>query len=378
MSSSEGSADSGERGGARGKAVSLKELADHLGLSPATVSLVLNGSPVADSIPDSTKKRVFEAARDLNYRPNYMARSLRKQRSFLVGVLVPEITEGYAAGVIIGIERTLRDEGYFYLMAGHRSRSDLLEEYVQLFKDWLVEGFLVVNTEMGEAPGLPTVAVSGHTRLEGIVNVQVDHDAAARLALGHLAELGHRRIAFFKGHPGSADTEDRWRAIHRAAESQGLEVSPELSLQLSGDPGGETFSPEEGYEEGYAFGRKLLDRGVEFTALFAFNDVSAIGSMRAFLDAGLRVPQDVSVVGFDDIQSAAFLSPSLTTVRQPLRQMGETAARILLDRLSGEAPGPEVVTVEPELMVRESTGPPSEVSWRGRLAGQEAAAGTGR
>lgn len=349
------------RGEAAGtaKVVTLKDLAQHLGLSTATVSLVLNRSPVADAIPEATQERVFRAAREFDYRPNYLARSLRNQRSFSVGVLVPEISEGYAAGVMSGIEGHLLDEGYFYLVASHRSKPDLLEEYLKLLKDRLVEGFLLVNTPATKPPGLPAVAVAGHRRLEDVTNVVIDHDHAAHLALSHLSELGHRRIAFFKGHPGSADTEDRWTAIHTAAESLGLPVTPSLTLQLSGETEGEVFSPEEGYQEGYVFGQKLLAGGEEFTALFAFNDVSAIGAMRAFLDAGLEIPGDVSVVGFDDILSAAFQNPSLTTVRQPLQEMGEIAARTLLERLARtNGPYSEQVTVEPQLVVRGSTGPP--------------------
>ena len=121
-----------------------------------------------------------------------------------------------------------------------------------------------------------------------MTNVVIDHDRAAYLTLSHLRELGHRRIAFFKGQPESSDTEDRWRAIRAAALALGLVIRPELTLELGGEAAGEVFSPQEGYLEGYTFGRKLLERGAAFTALFAFDDVSAIGAMRAFLDAGLR------------------------------------------------------------------------------------------
>ncbi len=351
------------------RAVTLKQVAEHLGLSPATVSLVLNRSPVADSIPPATHERVFAAAKELGYRPNFVARSLRSRRSFSIGVLVPEISEGYAAGVLSGVEDHLLEEGYFYLVASHRSASDLLEEYMQLLRDRLVEGFILVNTPLAESPGLPAVAVAGHESLEGVTNVVIDHDRAAHSALSHLAELGHERVAFFKGHAHSADTEDRWRGIEKAAATLGLEIRPELVLELGSDAVEETFSPEEGYQEGHAYGRKLLAAGGDFTALFAFNDVSAIGAMRAFLDAGLHVPKDVSVVGFDDIQGAGYQNPGLTTVRQPLRKMGETAGRILLERLSGDGSHPEVVTVEPELVVRGSTGPPRSGVRRSRGAG---------
>ena len=336
--------------------MTLKTVAAHVGLSPATVSLVLNDSPVARSIPPETKERVIAAARELDYRPNYLARSLRSRRSFSVGVLVPEISEGYAAGVMGGIEEHLLQEGYFYLVGSHRFKSDLLGEYLALLRDRLVEGFVLVNTPLDGSPGLPAVAVSGHRTLDGVTNVAIDHDVAARLALDHLVSLGHERIAFFKGHPGSLDTEDRWRAIESAAVACGLTVRPELTLQLASKLADTPFTPEDGYQEGYFFGRRLLATGEDFTTLFAFNDTSAIGAMRAFLDAGLRIPEDVSVVGFDDIQSAAFQNPSLTTVRQPLREMGAIAARTLLERLGGGA-CPPTVMVAPELVVRGSTGP---------------------
>lgn len=347
---------SGKRKPKGTQAVTLKTVATAVGLSPATVSIVLNDSPVAKSIPEETKERVFAAAKKLNYRPNYLARSLRNRRSFSIGVLVPEISEGYAAGVMSGVEGYLRDEGYFYLVASHRSKPDLLEEYSNLLQDRLVEGFILINTPIDRALGLPTVSVSGHENLEEVTNVVIDHSKAVTLALEHLVGLGHERIAFFKGQPGSADTEDRWQAILEAAGTVGCEVRPELTLQLSGDPSGEVFSAEEAYQEGYRFGQRLLARTRDFTALFAFNDVSAIGAMRAFLDAGLNIPDDVSVVGFDDIQSAAFQNPSLTTVRQPLQEMGQLAARNLLRRLSGQGSMPRVVTVDPQLVIRKSTG----------------------
>jgi DNA-binding LacI/PurR family transcriptional regulator len=167
--------------------------------------------------------------------------------------------------------------------------------------------------------------------------------------------LGHRQIAFFKGHPGSADTEYRWKGILRAADLLAIEIRPDLTIQLQrGVPHPGPSVPE----EGYVYAQKLLATGKRFTALFAFNDISAIGAMRAFRNAGLRVPDDISVVGFDDIQAASYLIPRLTTVQQPLRQMGELAARQLLGRISdGNGRAPQTISLEPKLIVRESTGP---------------------
>lgn len=326
---------------------SLKTVAEHLGLSPATVSLVMNRSPVADSIPQETKDRIFSTARQLNYRPNFMARSLRQQRSFTVGVMVPEVSEGYAALVMSGIEDHLLQEGYFYFVASHRHKSDLIEEYPTLLLERSVEGLIAVDTPFDHHLPIPVVTVSGHREVKGITNIALDHRKAADLALQHLAELGHRRIAFIKGQVFSSDTETRWKAICDAIRRKGLTLNPKLVTQLEGD----LPSPE----LGYAVVRKLLAGGEHFTALFAFNDISAIGAIRALREAGLRVPEDVSVVGFDDIQSAAFQNPALTTVRQPLRKMGEIAAESLLRRIAGNDGIPATITVQPELIARGTT-----------------------
>jgi LacI family transcriptional regulator len=339
-----------------GRPVTLKMLAERLGLSPASVSLVINDAPGAQSIPAKTQDRIRAAAQEMGYRPNQLARSLRSRRSYTVGILVPEVSEGYGASVLSGADGHLVQEGYFFLVASHRNRRDRLDEYFRMLMDRAVEGFLLINTPLEKAPPLPTVVVAGHRRLPDVTNVVIDHDRAASLALTHLAELGHKQIAFFKGHRRSADTEDRWGAILKAAKQLRLEVRADLTLQLEGESLGKSFTPDQAYEEGYVYGRKLLERGHAFTALFAFNDISAIGAMRAFREAGRQVPDEVSVVGFDDIQSAAFQNPGLTTVRQPLGEMGEMAARMLLNRLGGAETEAEI-TISPQLIVRESTGP---------------------
>lgn len=337
------------------KPVSLKTLAEYLKLSPATVSVVVNDSPAAKAIPKHTKDRVLQAARKLHYRPNFFARSLSLKRGFMVGVLAPEISEGYAALIMRGIEDQLLKEGYFYFVASHRGKPDLIQEYPRMLIDRAVEGVILLNTPGVQALPVPVVAISGHHRTPGVTNITVDNKKATFAALEHLVALGHRRIAFFKGHRGSQDTEHRWRGVLQAAAQLGIEVRAELTIQLQRDSKNPGPSVP---EEGYVTARELLASGEQFTALFAFNDISAIGAVRAFRDAGLRVPEDVSVVGFDDIQAAAYLTPRLTTVRQPLRQMGEMAAQQLLERISnGKAKGPRLITIAPELIVRESTGP---------------------
>ena len=181
------------------KPVSLKELAEGLGLSPATVSLVINRSPVADSIPQETKDRIFAAVRKHKYRPNFFARSLRAQRSFTIGVIVPEVSDGYSASVMSGVEDHLLQEGYFYFVVSHRHRADLIDEYPRLFLERSVDGLIAVDTPWTLSLSVPVVTVSGHNQVKGVTNIVLDHVRAAEIALKHLAQLGHREIAFIKG-----------------------------------------------------------------------------------------------------------------------------------------------------------------------------------
>jgi DNA-binding LacI/PurR family transcriptional regulator len=334
-----------------GQSVSLKFLAEHLGLSKAAVSFVINRSPAAKSIPQCTQDLIRKAARELNYRPNHLARSLRQQRSYTIGVVVPEISEGYAALVMSGIEDHLLQEGYFYFVVSHRHREELIEEYPHLLQQRAVEGLIAVDTPLSGGTQVPLVAVSGHREVPGVTNIILNHARAAALAMEHLTKLGHSRMAFIKGQEFSSDTAVRWEAICGAAEKRGVEVKDRLVVQLEG----ESSSPELGYQ----VTQKILASREPFTALFAFNDVSAIGAIQALREAGRRIPEDVSVVGFDDIQSAAFQNPGLTTVRQPLREMGVLAAATLLQRINAPAkvPYPKEIIVEPDFVVRGSTGP---------------------
>ncbi len=331
------------------KPVSLKQLAEYLGLSPATISLVINRAPVADSIPQETKNKIFAAVQKFKYRPNFFARSLRAQRSFTIGVIVPEVSDGYSASVMSGVEDHLLQEGYFYFVASHRHRADLIDEYPRLFLERSVDGLIAVDTPWSLSLSVPVVTVSGHNQVEGVVNVVLDHERAARVALNHLRQLGHRQIAFIKGQEFSSDTAVRWANIEKVARELRLPVSSAVVAQLQG----ESPTPQPGYQAT----KKLLASRKRFTALFAFNDISAMGAIRALREAGLRVPHDVSVVGFDDIQSAAYQNPGLTTVRQPLKEMGRTAAETLLRRIRKSQPdaqGGEMM-VEPELIIRETT-----------------------
>jgi LacI family transcriptional regulator len=330
--------------------VTLKAVAQHVGLTPGTVSAVLNNSSAARSIPEHTRKRILAAARELKYRPNFLARSLRVQRTFSVGVIAEEIGDAYGGLVINGIEEYLSEKKYFFFTVAHRHDSKLLEAYSEMLLARGIEGLITIDTSIDAPPVLPTVAVAGHQRVENVTNIVLDHRHAAQLALRHLQELGHTRIAFLKGQQKSSDSASRWAAIQQVAGEYGISICPELVLQLEG--------MDSTPELGYPYGKALLARNVPFSALFAYNDISAIGAMRAFQEAGLRIPHDVSVVGFDDISLASFSIPTLTTVRQPLLKMGRIAAQTVIDRIEERASFVPEIAVEPELVVRASTAGP--------------------
>jgi DNA-binding LacI/PurR family transcriptional regulator len=340
-------------GSKKNRDVTLKMVAEHVGLTKGTCSAVLNKTAASRSIPLHTQERILAAARKLNYRPSFYARNLGVKRTYMIGVATLEIGDFYSSPIITGIERYLRQKKFFFLTVPHRHDPKLLETYSHILLDRGVEGFIAIDISIDRPLPLPTVAIPGHRRVKGVTNIVLDHRKAARLALNHLIELGHNEIAFMKGSEVSPDSEARWRAIREIAEELGIRMRSELIVQLEGDDA----TPQ----LGYPFAKELLTRKRPFTALFAFNDISAIGSIRAFQEAGLRVPEDISVVGFDDIRIAVHNNPSLTTVRQPLQKMGEIAARTLLNRIEGHEDGVPEMAIEPEFVARNSTG---------RVAGQ--------
>ena len=328
--------------------VTLKDVAQRVGLAPGTVSAVLNHAPSARVIPEHTQQRIHAAAQELNYRPNFLARSLRKKRTYTVGLIIEEIGDAYGALVISGVEACLRKHNYFFLTVIHRHDPSMLREYAQLLLERGVEGFITVDTSLQDPLPLPTVSVAGHRAMKGVTNIILDQERGARVALEHLLALGHRKIAFMKGQPRSSDAEDRWNAVRKVAHELGLAMDKDLIVNLEFDDP----SPQ----VAYPYVKELLTRQKPFTALFAYNDISAIGAIRAIREEGLRIPQDISVVGFDDIPWAAYHTPSLTSVRQPLGKMGEIAAETVIGMIEHSSEHVPQMAIEPTLVVRESTG----------------------
>ncbi|MGH9604573.1 MAG: LacI family DNA-binding transcriptional regulator [Terracidiphilus sp.] len=341
-----------------GEPVSLRVLGEYLDLSPATISLVLNNAPGVSAIPNRTRERVKAAAAQFDYRPSFYARSLRRRKTFSIGVLVPELSDSYTTQVLTGVEESLLEEGYFYLTASHRRKPDLIDEYPRMLMERSVEGFILIDTVLKRSFQLPAVAIAAHRHIPGVTNVVLNQQRAAELVLQHLHQLGHREIAFMRGGSHSSDADDRWKCLKTVAKELGIAVRPELTVQLKL----RVSTPELGFEPA----RELLSRKASFTAMICYDDIAAFGAIRAIRDLGLRVPEDISVVGFDDIQTASFYNPSLTTVRQPLYQMGASAARILLQRIRGTEDVAQELLVQPELVVRESTCPPNGRSARSK------------
>jgi DNA-binding LacI/PurR family transcriptional regulator len=328
------------------KPIGLKKLAAYLGLNPTTVSVVLNDVP-GRSIPQATRDRIKAAAKKFNYQPSLLARSLRNRRTFTIGILVPELGDGYHTQVMSGIGDHLMEAGYFYFTAHHRHRKNLIEEYSRMLLGRGAEGLIAIDTALEHDFSVPVAAVAGHRLIPGVTNVALDHRLAAQLTLTHLNSLGHQSIAFIRGQPFSSDSAERWERLVDAAREIGVTIQPELVVQLDRD----ITSPELGYPAV----QQLVSVGRRFTALVAFNDMSAIGAIRALQDLGMSVPEDVSVIGFDDIKLAAFSNPRLTTIRQPLTNMGRIAAQCVLSQLNRSEPFRKLIMVEPELAVREST-----------------------
>jgi LacI family transcriptional regulator len=343
-----------------GNRITLKKLAEHLDLSRTTISMILNNVPEANRFPEETRQRVVESAKKLGYRPNYFARSLGSRRTYLIGVVAPDFGNGFEAAVLSGFERRLLNTGYTSLVATHHWSPDLLQRHVETLCDRGVEGLLLINSTLSESPGIPAVTVCTDRCLIWSTRISIDNAFGIRKGINHLASLGHKEIAFIKGPDGSGDTQERWDAVLSTCKALGVRVDPRLTIQLGRlEPGTHQT------EAGRIAAEDILRRDRPFTALVAFNDISALGAMTALRESGHKVPEDVSVMGFDDIEFASIAYPPLTTIRQPLQEMGATAAELLLRKLANDE-SVQNIRIRPELIVRSSTCPSSSVSAKGK------------
>jgi LacI family transcriptional regulator len=352
-----------KRASGKNQMVTMRDVAEDSGFSPATVSIVLNNAPLARYIAPATKKRIEDVAKKLGYRPNAMARFLRSKRSHTVGLVFFDITDPFCTPVLRGIENALYQSSYVPIYGDAHNQRNRFERYLEMLLEHHVEALIVVANWLVvdihvladlSKRNIPAATIGWELPGDTVSSVMVDNETGGRMALEHLHTLGHRKIAFIRGPKMLIDSAPRWRGVQKFAHTAGLEIDPSLVLQLP-----DSFDPNSGFEGGQRLTEELLQKKKKFTALMAFDDLTALGVIRALTKAGVKVPEQCSVTGFDDVAVAGLSVPSLTTVRQPLEAMGTNAVNIVMESIKAGLEKREWVAVRqkmsPELVIRDST-----------------------
>jgi len=350
--------------------VTLLDIARACGYSVSTVSIVLAEAPLAQNVAASTRERIRAMAVQLGYHPDAFARSLRRRRSQTIGVLAYDLSDPFCLPIVRGIQAGLQPAGYMPLLMDAQTQRKLFDSYLQMILERRAEGVIVIASWVFEEANLladieknhvPIVIVGRDLTGRRISSVLVDNQAGGELAMRHLVELGHRKIAVIRGPEDMFDSEPRWAGVQRVAAEAGIELDQRLVFQLAS-----MVDPTSGFEGGVKFSGQMLASGSPFTAVLAFDDLTALGVMRGLACAGLQVPEDCSVLGFDDVLPAEVATPAITTIRQPLREMGLRAAEWTLEAIEEPEPGHKRWTrlemALPELVVRMSTVPVSRRS----------------
>jgi LacI family transcriptional regulator len=343
--------------------VTIRDVARASGFSSTTVSFVLNDAPLARFIPAKTKDRIRVAAKKLGYRPHLLTPFMRSKRSHAVGVMVFDMTDPYCTLILRGVENALYQASYLPMLADAHNEKSRFERYLEMLLDRRIEGLIVLANWLFldinfladlEKNTIPTALIGAELSMDSVSSVTVDNEVGGRLALEHLYALGHRKIAFIRGPKMLGDSGPRWRGIKTFAAAHGLDLDPRLIVDLP-----ESRDPNSGFEAGFRLTEELLKRKKQFTAIMAFDDLTAFGAIRALAKAGVRVPDDCSVIGFDDVAASSLYTPSLSTVRQPMEAMGSAAVGILVDGINAAQENREFTAahrrVAPELVAREST-----------------------
>lgn len=342
--------------------MTLRDVARASGYSASSVSIVLNDAPLAENLNPRTRRRIREFAEKLGYRPHVFARSLRTQRSNTIGVIVFDMSDPFCTLILRGIDNYFQPAGFLpIVMDAHNDRSRF-ERYLDMVVQRRVEGLIVVANWLFvkidalrqlAQNRLPTVVVGRDLHRSGVHSVLVDNERGGYMALRHLYELGHRKVNFLLGPKQLSDSSRRWSGMQRFAAQAGMEIAESRVLQLPG-----LSDPLTGFSSGAELTGRWLHNGHKFTAIAAFDDMTAFGAIRGLSNRGLKVPGDCSVIGFDDVPMAELSTPGLTTIRQPMERMGKYAAEVVGDQISqggvGKA-GEPLKLLEPELVMRQST-----------------------
>ncbi len=349
--------------GKRQSGPTIRDVARECGVSIATVSTVLNNAPLARYISATTKQNITRAAKLLGYRPNLLARSLQSMHSQTVGLMVSDILDPYCVPILRGIESALFQSPYMPILTDFQNDRSRFERSLEMLLEHRVEGILLVANWLFvdvnllvdlESRNIATVIIGRQLKSTTTSSVIVDNEAGAYAALEHLYSLGHRRIGFIGGPPTLGDTAERWRGVQSFAKSHKLTVETKLRADLP-----ESALPLSSFDAGCRIVEDWLKRKRQFTAVMAFDDLTALGVVRGLKRAGISVPGQCSVIGFDDVMPAAVSTPRLTTIRQPMESMGATSVHLLLDALKAlaekQVAQAEHRVLPAELVVREST-----------------------
>lgn len=328
----------------------LADVAHHAGVSTMTASRALNGR---SGVSQSTRDRVLAASKSLGYVANISARGLVGGRMNILGMVVPDLATQYTGEVVAGAGEAANELGFDLLLYTTSSDVGRERDRAILLTNGLADGILAVLPQDPEnvlgalsKSGIPVVIVDHRGAITNLPAIAADNYAGARLAVEHLVALGHRRIGFLEGASGIDCSCERLRGYREGLLNAGIAFDPGLVRA------GEFRQPN-----GFHATSAMLEQAAPPTAIFAANDLSAFGAIEAIKEHDLRVPDDVSVIGFDDIPMASQIFPALTTVRQPLHQMGAAAVKLLAAMVAGLNPVTQRVTLPTELIVRASTGP---------------------
>jgi LacI family transcriptional regulator len=343
------------KAGGVGATVTLRDVARLANVHPGTVSRALNAETRA-LVNDDTAQRVIKAAEDLGYRPNPIARGLKTNRSYTVGVLIPDLTNPLFPPIVRGIEDRLDEAGYTPLIANTDNDPERERVDFQAMRARQVDGFITATARQDHelldeitASGQPIVLVNRRVMDGTLPAASVDDREGSRLAVEHVASLGHRRIAYLAGSQRLSTGLYRYEGFRDAMRAAGLEPDERLVR----------FSNAFTEAEGARLSRELLDSGADFTAIIAANDLMALGCYDALAERGIDCPAGMSVVGFNDMRFADRFRPPLTTVSLPHREIGKAAGELLLEVLQDPATPPRQILLAPSMVVRSSTAPPA-------------------
>ncbi|MCX7842547.1 MAG: LacI family DNA-binding transcriptional regulator [Clostridia bacterium] len=325
----------------------IQDVAKAAGVSVATVSRVLNNSGL---VQEETRETVMEAIRALNYQPNLLGRNLRRMETRMILVLLPNISNPFYSRIVKGIEDVAHKNGYNIMLCN--TDSDKMREriYLELLKKRLSDGIILMASELSREELLelgknyPVVQCCEYREDVEITHVSIDNYSAAKKAVNHLIGQGHKRIAMISCKNNFLSTVQREAGYKKVLEESGIEFDPDLLAY--GDYG---------YKSGLRTAKQFLSMQDKPTAIFAISDMMAIGAIKAVRQAGLKIPEDIAVVGFDNINFASMCEPELTTVSQPKYDIGCYTMEFLIRQIKGESKSSQAIFLEHELIIRAST-----------------------